>query len=90
MAPVRKRPAGTSTRPPPAREQASIAAAIDFVLGVAASGLAPNFVMSKMRSAKVGARTFRAMSAAFCHASADESCADRANVAGSVTAAPTP
>ena len=47
---------GTSTRPPPAFAQASIAWAMALVLSIVASGIAPCFVMSNRRSGNVGAR----------------------------------
>src|SRR5262249_13351441 len=55
MAPVRNVPPATTTRPPPALLQASIALRIASVLSVLPSARAPNFVISKSRFGIVGA-----------------------------------
>src|SRR3954451_3607072 len=71
--PVRKVPAGTRTRPPPAALQAATARAIAAVAS-APSGAAPWRVMSKSRSGKVGT----VMPAAIASARAQGSPAARA------------
>src|SRR3954447_9735893 len=53
-APVRKVPAGTTTRPPPAALQAAIALAIGAVQSVVPSPTAPKAVIGKSRAGKVG------------------------------------
>src|SRR3954451_9267925 len=53
-APVRKVPAGTTTRPPPAWWQAAIALAIAAVQSVVPSPTAPKPVIGKSRAGKVG------------------------------------
>src|SRR5437868_14467576 len=52
--PVRNSPAGTTTRPPPALTQASMAFAIAPELSLAEPDFAPNFVMSKSLFGNVG------------------------------------
>src|SRR6476620_349544 len=53
-APVKNSPAGTTTRPPPALLQASIAFAIAEVESLATPAFAPNLVITKSRSGKTG------------------------------------
>src|SRR2546421_6426002 len=55
MAPVENSPAGTTTRPPPARLQASTLRRKAPVQSSLPSPRAPNFVMSKSRLGKTGA-----------------------------------
>src|SRR4030095_121590 len=55
MAPVRNTPGGTTTRPPPAAWQASIALLMASVQSVAVLAAAPYLVIKKSRAGKAGA-----------------------------------
>src|SRR5581483_3800312 len=54
MAPVRKRAAGTTTRPPPAAEQAWMASRIAVVQSFLPPASAPYLVMGNSRSGNLG------------------------------------
>src|SRR6188768_47178 len=67
MAPVRKRPLGTSTRPPPLAAQAPIAERNAAVQSVWPSGFAPYFVTSKVRLGNFVGMMRATMASAWAH-----------------------
>src|SRR5690242_9900990 len=84
MAPVRKRPGGTTTRPPPAPWQAAIAAAIAAVASTLPLGSASKSVIGKSAAGKLGRAMPATIAATWSHGSVSARARRQAAVGPSV------